>query len=155
VRIVLRTALGEGLGPAAALERLNQAFLDTAYDRGVFATAAVVRIRGNRLTYASAGHPPPLVAGSGRARALRAGGPPAGVIPETGYPEGDDELEPGGSIAVYSDGLLGQGGRQALDRLAAILEREASAEPASIVDSMMSAVDDSNDDRTVIVARRA
>lgn len=154
VRVVLRTALGEGLEPAAALERLNQAFLDTAYERGVFATAAVVRIRGSRLTYSSAGHPPPLVAERGRARALESGGPPAGVVPDARYAEGEDELERGGSIALYSDGLLGQGGQKALDRLTATLERAAEEEPDSIVHSMMNAVDDRNDDRTIIVARR-
>jgi serine phosphatase RsbU (regulator of sigma subunit) len=154
VRVVLRSALREGLEPTRALDRLNQTFIDTGREEGIFATAAIARLRGERVTYASAGHPPLLLAGDGRPRVLTGGGPPAGVLPEARYDEREDRIGTGGVIALYTDGLLGRGGQGAVDRLLDALDKAAGLGLARIIESLMDGADGAADDRTLLVVRR-
>jgi hypothetical protein len=103
-------------------------------ERYVTAIIAQLDLRSGRLSWISAGHPPPLVTRNGRtARILSAppclplgvplDGPPARVAEET--------LEPGDLVLFYTDGLTEARGRDgrpfATDGLSAFIEREASA----------------------------
>ena len=157
VRTALRSALREGLGPGAALARLNHVLLDATGESGVFATAAVARLAGARVTFAAAGHPPLLLAGDGPPRKVSGSGPPAGAVGGATYAETEAELGPNGILALYTDGLLGNGGRGTVDRLLAALASAAAApgaRTAGIAAELMDAVEGPEDDRTVVVARR-
>ncbi|WP_432798555.1 SpoIIE family protein phosphatase [Poriferisphaera sp. WC338] len=58
-----------------------------------------------RLTYASAGHDPPLLLRNGTIHQLDTGGMIVGVLPDTHYDKGLFDLEPGDTLLLYTDGL--------------------------------------------------
>jgi sigma-B regulation protein RsbU (phosphoserine phosphatase) len=60
----------------------------------------------NRLTYASAGHwPPILFHKSGEGVPLREGGTPLGIFPDWNYEDGGFPLASGDRLVLYTDGL--------------------------------------------------
>jgi anti-sigma regulatory factor (Ser/Thr protein kinase) len=108
LRTALRLYARESLMPAEALGRLGRLLSDLTP-----ATIATVWYgqfdpESGRLTFASAGHPPPLLLGpDGRAHfveELRA--PPLGVPMDAPYPESSCILEPGATLLLYTDGLV-------------------------------------------------
>ena len=59
-----------------------------------------------KLTYANAGHNPPvIVRANGSAEKLTDGGPVLGIMPEMEYGQFETTLYPGDVLAVYSDGI--------------------------------------------------
>lgn len=97
---------------------------------GRFATMCVVRLDRARstLTYANAGHNPPLlVRATGSSERLSSGGTVLGVFPDATFSGGELALEPGDRLLLYTDGITEA--RDAADeeygeaRLAAALSR--------------------------------
>ena len=156
VRAALRTALGLGLGPGAALAALNRTLASTAGESGLFASAAVCRLSGDRFTYAAAGHPPLVRLSKHGADFLTASGPPAGAVPEAEYVEEEHALAPGDLLALYSDGLLGPEGDRspAVSELGAALGRAAAGHPQAIVQSLLESAPETADDRTLVIVKR-
>lgn len=92
-------------GPACTLGRVNEALLRRAIDNR-FVTMAYGHLAGDgRVTYANAGHNPPLVVGPGRVLRLDKGGPILGLFPDAAFEEDTVELEPGDTLVVFSDGV--------------------------------------------------
>ena len=59
------------------------------------------------MTYARAGHPPPLVADASGHRWLDAkGGPPLAAVPDVERTEASEDVSDDGIIVLYSDGLI-------------------------------------------------
>ena len=81
----------------------------TYQDPDVIVTALVgiIDVKEMTMTYASAGHPPPLVAyrNDEPARALPTGGQPLGVGLGSGYVSHRVELQKDAVIALYTDGI--------------------------------------------------
>jgi serine phosphatase RsbU (regulator of sigma subunit) len=167
VRSALRTALGLGLKPGAALTALNRTLTHTAGESGVFASAVIARLEGDRLICASAGHPPLIVVGKNGPALYAASGPPAGAVPEVEYRDEACPLAPGDLVALYSDGLLGQSANGAgVQELAAAIARTAAAYGATgaahgatraaegIVAELIQSTPEVADDRTLVVAKR-
>jgi anti-sigma regulatory factor (Ser/Thr protein kinase) len=108
LRMALRVYATESLSPGRALERLAGVPLDR--EPATIATLWYGQLdpQSGRLTYASAGHPPPLlVSGDGSAsflEELRA--PPLGVRVSTWYPEASCTLDTGTGLLLYTDGLV-------------------------------------------------
>ena len=119
--------------------------------------------RTRRLTYARAGHNPPLLKnpGSGGSviRLEAVGGVPLGVLDETTYEDAQLELQPGQTLVLYTDGItearspdgamFGVGG----------IERaliDCTGDPACVVQSITDILHDHeagvrpNDDQTII-----
>jgi serine phosphatase RsbU (regulator of sigma subunit)/anti-sigma regulatory factor (Ser/Thr protein kinase) len=108
LRTALRLYARESLMPAEALGRLGRLQAELAP-----ATIATVWYgqfdpESGRLTFASAGHPPPLLFGpDGRARFVEElHAPPLGVRMDAPYPECSCILEPGTTLLLYTDGLV-------------------------------------------------
>ena len=103
---------------------------------GEFATAviAVHDPAQGTLTYASAGHPAPLVAGPARPEAIvAASSPPVGMGLRTGVRQTVLPLPPGSVVCLYTDGLAearterGVLGRPRLGDILADMGRDATA----------------------------
>jgi serine phosphatase RsbU (regulator of sigma subunit) len=108
LRNSLRAYAVEDPSPRTVLARANHAahVLQTSD----LATCVCVALspRTMTMTWASAGHPPPLVAPRDGRRHLLTGepGPPLGATSSAEYPEFRVQLDPGDSLLLYSDGLV-------------------------------------------------
>jgi serine/threonine protein phosphatase PrpC len=102
--------------------------------RFVTALTAQLDLDSGRLTWITAGHPPPLLIRDGRRAHVLAAppAPPLGVDHALGPPTvAAESLEPGDLLLLYTDGLTearDQDGRMfAIEGLSAFIEREAGA----------------------------
>jgi serine phosphatase RsbU (regulator of sigma subunit)/PAS domain-containing protein len=164
MRHAMRAYAFEGHGPGETLALLDE--LVTALAPDAFATAALfVCGRNGDVRYARAGHPHPLLADHEGVRTL-AGGlrPPLGAGPKPAV-EGRFVLAPGGTLVVYSDGLVEQRGI-GLDRGIASLVRAlggattptATASASDCATALLDAAPGGRaprDDVCVVVVRRA
>jgi anti-sigma regulatory factor (Ser/Thr protein kinase) len=104
----LRVYAVDGLRPSIALERMNGFAREAAGGPTATALYGVVDPEHGRIDLASAGHPPPLIIGpQGDAWfAEGAAGCPLGVVRYPVYEESTISLPPGGTVVLYSDGLI-------------------------------------------------
>lgn len=112
-------------------DAVGQQFPDSRF---VTALIAELDLDSGRLTWISAGHPPPLLIRGGRhARTLEAPGvPPLGVpLEPVTPPVAEANLEPGDLLLFYTDGLTDARGPDGtiigLDGISRFIEREAAA----------------------------
>ena len=108
LRAGLRAYALDGRSPGDTLKRLDR-MLQTISGRGMATAAyAVVDPATGSLTYASAGHPPPVIVRGGRDAQLLAvtGAPPLGSLPFSTFPECQDRLASNDTIMLYTDGLI-------------------------------------------------
>ncbi len=108
LRTIMRTYAMDATDPAVVLERTNAAL--TRMLPGSMATAlyAVLDTGTGDLTYANAGHPPPLLSGpDGRPRYLTdAPGRMLGATEDTRYDRGHVRLTLDSVLLLYTDGLI-------------------------------------------------
>jgi serine phosphatase RsbU (regulator of sigma subunit) len=145
--------------PGEVLTRLNRYQLILQEDHLFTVLYAVIDPRAATVTWASAGHLPPLMVRSSTAASYLAGG---------GYPIGVDELEyedmvepldAGGALVLYTDGLVERRGESlddGFERLAAAAAA-AAAEPdpmcRHLLTHMLPQPQELYDDVTVVVVR--
>lgn len=94
--------------PAEVLSRLN-GHLAKRSQRGMFCSLCyvILHLTTGEVTFANAGHPPPLRIGSRGYELLGdATGPPAGILPEVTYTDDRTQLRPGETLLLYTDGFL-------------------------------------------------
>ncbi|WP_045747243.1 SpoIIE family protein phosphatase [Actinoplanes rectilineatus] len=127
--------------PGALLGHLNRLTCDLERDNPELAATAVIArfdpIRGE-LTWAQAGHPPPLVSRSGRTAPLhRPPGPMLGVLDDAAYtsavtPFGGDDV-----LLLYTDGLVESrrwGWDAGLDSVITMMDAAGSAPEQPLTD---------------------
>ncbi|HET9657266.1 MAG TPA: PP2C family protein-serine/threonine phosphatase, partial [Kineosporiaceae bacterium] len=126
-----------------------------------FATAlhAVVELDTGRTRLASAGHPPPLVhrPGEGSRVATVPPGPPLGL--GGGHPETEFVLPEGGSLLLFTDGLVEDRSRDldaGMGELAARLAEQAGPEVAGVLARILDGLraGEAADDVAVVLVRR-
>ncbi len=136
MRYTLRAYLEAGLEPAAALQVAGGAIGD--HLDGDFATVllAVHDPRDSSLTFASAGHPAPIVVGGGDPfePVLAGGSPPLGIGEQTGMRQTTVPLASRSVACLYTDGLSeartangGLLGAERLEQIVADLGPDATA----------------------------
>lgn len=93
--------------PGGLLGALSNAVAEgVLFERSIM-TALLLRLGADGLIrMASAGHPPPLLAASGRVVSVPVEGPLIGLLRNPVHPETVAELAPGDRLFVYTDGLL-------------------------------------------------
>ena len=140
-RALLKLAVAEGGSAADMIGRINEALLDNIGSDPDFITAflAVIDVDAGRINYCAAGHGDMMAvpASGGAPVRLPAGGTVLGCFSGV-WSEGWLDLGPGGSLVMYTDGLVeaadGRGEEFGRARLAAILaETSPGAGPEDLI----------------------
>jgi serine phosphatase RsbU (regulator of sigma subunit)/anti-sigma regulatory factor (Ser/Thr protein kinase) len=105
IRQAIYVASLDSPDPAVVLRSVNRVLL---LQQAGMATAIVGFLdpRTRVITYASAGHPPPLVAGPGGARFLEPGGIPLGILDDPLITESRLHASDETLLVLYTDGLI-------------------------------------------------
>ena len=107
LRAALAAYLLDGASPAQALARLDRFSRRVPDAKASSASCAVLDITTGELTWACAGHPPPLLVdaeGTGFAHGVL--GPVLGLRDAPPMPESHLVLQPGHGVLFYTDGLV-------------------------------------------------
>lgn len=160
LRSAVASNLVNGQPPARALEQLDQYALRVRGATASTVAIAVIDTETGELHYSSAGHPPPLVAGTGGVRMLNEGrGVPLGISGRPPFAEATDRMEPGETILLCSDGLFERRDEvidDGLARLAGAFGELAASQPRDMADTLLNRMSDGQsvpDDTVVVVAR--
>jgi sigma-B regulation protein RsbU (phosphoserine phosphatase) len=150
--------------PERLVQRLNRLLHDRG-ERPSYATlfCAVYDDGTRRLEYVNAGHPPPLLLGSGQIRALDATCPPVGLFERIDAAPVTIQLHDAERLVMYTDGVTeatsAMGEEFGRDRLARLLGDLGSADAprwcTAVVDAVVAHQSGSSqrDDVTVLVAQ--
>jgi sigma-B regulation protein RsbU (phosphoserine phosphatase) len=166
-RTLLRTYALEGYSPGEALRRVNDCIRqDAASPLLLSAFYAVLNADSGRLTYANAGHNPPLLrrAATGELELLESHGLLLGAFPTFVPDEQSCELEPGDFVVFFTDGITearsAAGGFMDDEGLEAIVRSQSWSSAAELVTAIVAAVDAfaagvaQADDFTIVVLHR-
>jgi serine phosphatase RsbU (regulator of sigma subunit)/anti-sigma regulatory factor (Ser/Thr protein kinase) len=161
LRSVLSTALLAGCGPAEALELLDRFAERLPAATASTAACLVLDWDLGTITWARAGHPPPLLLSDGEAEYLDAAGSGTvlGVPGRRPFTEGTAPVHPGAVLLLYTDGLVER--RNApidvgLDRLANAVRRHGGLPPEDLATLLLPellADTEQPDDVAMIAAR--
>jgi serine phosphatase RsbU (regulator of sigma subunit) len=150
-------------GPGEALSQLNDALIRRRIEPR-FATLSFVTVsQDGLLTYANAGHNPPILVTEQEIRRLDVGGPMLGVFASAMFQEETIDLRTGDLIVIFSDGVteaLDPAGEEFGDqRLLAFARANNRLRPAALVAKALDAVRDfsggsvHSDDATIVALR--
>jgi anti-anti-sigma factor len=161
LRSALSATLLQGGRPAEALELLDRFASRMPGALASTAACVVVDRDAGRVTWARAGHPPPLLVTPDGARILdgAGSGPVLGATRIRPYAEATVDIAPGTTLLLYTDGLVERRGElldDGLARLLAAAERYSAADPARLTHQLLDEVladADQPDDVAVIAAR--
>jgi serine phosphatase RsbU (regulator of sigma subunit) len=158
VRSALRAYATEGHPPAVVLDQLQRLM-----EPGEMVTAVYVTVDLDKWTlhYANAGHlPPMLVRPDGTVHLLPGGQIPLGGQLPRAYRTEAAGLVPGGTLVLYTDGLVEVRGKSLDDRLTLLQETLAAANGHSSADAILGRVLETllggrapRDDVALLVAR--
>jgi serine phosphatase RsbU (regulator of sigma subunit)/anti-sigma regulatory factor (Ser/Thr protein kinase) len=160
LRHAMRAYALEGHSPAGVLDRLDRVV--RSLDGGQMATLLYLVMEPDHgsITFASAGHVPPLVIGpDGEADYIEtAPNPPLGVFESPQHTERTAKLQPGSTIVLYTDGLVEERGvsiDQGLEALRLAASQD-SCHPDELCERLvaaMLAIHPADDDIAVLALR--
>ena len=162
LRSALRALASTGLGPGALLDALDGFSRRHAVGSMTTVVCAELDLETHTLRFACAGHPPPVITVAGQAPHLAWEGrsvPLNCVRHIEPRPEGVCRLGPGGTVLLYTDGLIERRSvpiTDDLDRLVACVaehRHEPVAELSTTVMREMRDADELPDDVCVLAAR--
>ena len=160
VRFTVRAHLEAGMSPREAISIAGRSLDGRLSDDFATVLAAIHDPATGTLTYASAGHPPPLVLGpSAHAPVTASSAPPIGAGFPTGQRQTIVPMPEGTTVAIYSDGLLEaridgeQLGSERLAQWLAELGPDASAK--QLLDLVVQRADRVPDDLAAVVLHAA
>jgi serine phosphatase RsbU (regulator of sigma subunit) len=167
-RAMVRTATADGRSPSVALGLANELILKHSHtDLFVSAFYATLDTHSGRLTYANAGHNPPLwlQISSGEIQELTAQGIVLGLLEDIELEEREIDVAPGDVLVFYTDGVteamdvVGQQFGEERLRAAVAATPNASAQQviSAVVDAVQAFTGDApqSDDLTLLVVKRA
>jgi sigma-B regulation protein RsbU (phosphoserine phosphatase) len=167
---VLRYRDGRGGAPredidtAEIVSHLNlHLFRNTSSERYATFFFGVFDSETRQLHYTNAGHLPPFYVCGTNVRRLETGGMVVGLFNDVPFRQGAVEIEHGGMLVAYSDGLIEPenvyGEEFGAERLTEVAQRNKDSSSHQIAEAMMQAADEWSgtpeqaDDMTVIVMR--
>jgi sigma-B regulation protein RsbU (phosphoserine phosphatase) len=160
----LRMSVNEDVKFASIIERLNQVIHRAALSRMFVSLFYGEFAQDGTVVYCNAGHSPPLLLRSGSCLELEPGGPVLGPIPGARYHSGQERLQRGDQLVMYSDGLVEHEDRRGqsfgTNGLRRVLRDAAGASPGDVIDAIFAAVDarargtPQRDDITIVVVRK-
>ncbi|MCA2216377.1 SpoIIE family protein phosphatase [Jidongwangia harbinensis] len=162
LRHALRALAVTTSDPAVLLDQLNRLTCELeAENPELGATAVIARydpVR-RRLTWAQAGHPPPLLSRFGRTAPLsRPSGPMLGVLEDARYECAEVEMCVGDVLLLYTDGLVEHRRYGLDDGLATVVsavDEAVAASPERPLGELLARLQQANpDDDTCILAAR-
>ncbi len=173
VQAALRSDVLRHRGDANAQKPFNTAeiishlnshlFRNTSDERYATCFLAVYDTQARKLTYTNAGHLPPLYISGNRVERLETGGMVVGLFDGVRFDQGTVEIEPGGLLIAYSDGLIEpenkHGEEFGTERLIELAMRNRNASPHDLAEMLMQGArewagsPEQADDMTVVVAR--
>lgn len=135
--------------PGRVLARLNDLLLREIPDcEFITMVYAVLDLRSNTVTVASAGHPPPFIIHRLHGTALAwklPNGAALGLLPDQAYQAIRQDLGPGDSLVFYTDGLIEamseDGEEFGEERALEVVARHAAAAPGDLLQALRDAVD--------------
>jgi serine phosphatase RsbU (regulator of sigma subunit) len=163
----LRVLVEDTENPATLVVRLNKiTCANCPSNRFITFFFSVLDPATGNLSFANAGHNPPIVVRtSGEVEMLDGGGPVLGVLPIAPYSEQQARLGPGDLLVVYSDGVTeaANTGDEEFgeERLIEVLKRRRTESSDAIVSAVMESLNrftsgaPQADDITLVVAKRA
>jgi serine phosphatase RsbU (regulator of sigma subunit) len=150
---------------AAFMTRLNKATCaNCPSNRFITFFFCVLDTVTGELTFANAGHNPPiLVRASGEAEMLEGGGPVLGILPTAPYSEQRTQLNRGDMLVLYSDGVTEATNTEqveyAEERFIAVLQQHRTEPASAIVEAVTKSLAEfaagapQADDITLVVAK--
>jgi phosphoserine phosphatase RsbU/P len=163
LQAAVRAFAQDGTPPASVCTSVNRLLCrNMASGRFVTFCYARIDVATRRLTYANAGHNPPLlIRRDGSVERLSPGGTVLGVFPENAYEQGEFALGRGDRLVVYTDGI--SEGRNAAgdeftdDAVAEAARRHRALDADAMLAAVLADVERFNegkyeDDATLIVA---
>jgi sigma-B regulation protein RsbU (phosphoserine phosphatase) len=138
----LRTLAKGDSSPTELMQRVNEVLCDSATP-GKFVTAfyAELDVERHTLEYVNAGHNASILLGSGAPTLLESTGPVTGLLPRAVYGSKTVVVEPGGLLAIYSDGFSEaedpSGEEYGLDRLIGLVGRLRGEAPKDAAQAML------------------
>jgi phosphoserine phosphatase RsbU/P len=141
-KFVFRSLAREHPQPAEFLRYANDVVVGEV-DVGAFVTMVYVVASGDgRIESACAGHPRPrLILPDGRVQEIECEGLALGIEPGQTYEQAAARLPPGGSLVLYTDGVI-EARRQdqlfGIERLDAVLRTEVGSSAQAIADAVVS-----------------
>jgi sigma-B regulation protein RsbU (phosphoserine phosphatase) len=167
---VLRSRNGHGPGhyepidTAEIVTHLNlHLFRNTSDERYATCFFGVYDTETRQLHYTNAGHLPPVYICGDKVRRLEVGGMVVGLFNDVPFEQGAVEIEHGGMLVAYSDGLIEPenvyGEEFGTERLVEVATRNKNSSAHTIAEAMMHAAEqwsgspEQADDMTVIVLR--
>jgi phosphoserine phosphatase RsbU/P len=154
------------LTPGETLSRLNEQLVAQDLSQATFATAVygIIDTTTRQLSFASAGHPAPLVfSGDAPSTQLNGSGGLLGIFPNEIFPDITATLQPNDRIIVYTDGVevafnsVDNPETFDIDRWRRELENRRSLSTANLLNEFAASIDDQvgsihpKDDLTVMV----
>jgi len=163
LQAAVRAFAQEAAPPASVCASVNRLLCrNMASGRFVTFCYARIDIAARRLTYANAGHNPPLlIRRDGSIERLSPGGTVLGVFPENAYEQGEFPLRDGDRLVFYTDGISesrnAAGDELTDDGVAQTAQRHRALDAEAMLAAMLSEIEQFNegkyeDDATLIVA---
>lgn len=164
IKVALRCFVAAGFGPADCLRMLNQQLTKETNTRYVSLFCACIYPRQKTLRYASAGHEPPVFwdAKKKECQLLSADGLLLGALEDSTYEEKMMQYSPESVMVLYTDGITearnAQGEFFGTERIVDSVEKNASATPQKLVDTLYNRVrkfarDQTSDDLSLLAVR--
>jgi len=159
-RSIVRRNVTAGVSPSVVLQRVNTSLrLDFPPGRFVTLIYAVLDAERHVVTFANAGHLPPIVRRAGHCSCVNAdSGLPLGIF-DCDFSESQIEMECGSSVLLYTDGMIEttnrDGAEYGIERLSSALG-EASSCARRLTENVIRYTGGQNlaDDATVVLIHR-